>query len=247
MANILISVNNTTLPVQPSKCTFSLKDISTSDSGRAKDTTMNKVRLGQAWTIQLEWAGLTSAQMTALGRLFNPVYLFVNYYDQLTDSYVVGEFYKGDSTSPVYNSTLDIWTNLSFNLIQRKGLVFNTSTNQWITEGTSYTISTTVTNGTSNGSTYGSRLASILIIPNEDYGIPTQVSVNGRTGTSGSVGATWTYNPNNGLLVLENLSANLTISATCPLIQRYIYSVSGSTLEINKAPYATSGGVLRII
>lgn len=131
MANIITQINSTNLPVQPSKCTFSLKDISASDAGRTENTQMQKKRLGQAWTIQLQWNGLTNAQMTSIGRLFNNEYINVTYYDYMEGGYVTQEFYKGDSTSPVYNFTLGRWTNISFNLIQRKGMVFNTTKNEW--------------------------------------------------------------------------------------------------------------------
>ncbi len=131
MAGVIKTVNGTTLSIEPSKCTYSLKDISTSDSGRTEDTEMQKTRLGQAWTIQLEWAGLTNSQMATIGRLFNDVYLTVEYFDYMVGAYVTTEFYKGDSTSPVYNSTKGLWTNISFDLIQRKGRVFNSTTNTW--------------------------------------------------------------------------------------------------------------------
>lgn len=131
MANIIDKIDNTSLTIQPSKCTFSLKDISASDAGRTEDTQMQKKRLGQAWTIQLEWSGLTNTQMATIGRLFNNEYLQVKYWDYMEGDYNTAEFYKGDSTSPVYNTELALWTSISFNLIQRKGRVFNSSTNKW--------------------------------------------------------------------------------------------------------------------
>ena len=129
--NVISTINGTSLTIQPSKCTFSLKDISASDAGRTEDTQMQKKRLGQAWTIQLEWTGLTTSEMATIGRLFNSEYFQVQYWDYMENGYVTTEFYKGDSTSPVYNSQMDIWNNISFNLIQRKGRVFNSSTNKW--------------------------------------------------------------------------------------------------------------------
>lgn len=129
--NVIKTIDGTTLTIQPSKCTFSLKDISASDAGRTEDTQMQKKRLGQAWTIQLEWAGLSTSQMATIGRLFNNEYIQIQYWDYMENGYVTTEFYKGDSTSPVYNSEMDIWSNITFNLIQRKGRVFNPSTNKW--------------------------------------------------------------------------------------------------------------------
>lgn len=131
MTSVILTIDGVALPVEPSKCTFSLKDISTSDSGRTEDTEMQKKRIGQTWTINLEWSGLTNTQARDIARMFNPVYLEVEYFDYMVGDAVTDTFYKGDSDAPLYNATLGIWTSLSFNLIQRKGKVFNTTSNTW--------------------------------------------------------------------------------------------------------------------
>ena len=245
MANIILTVDGQTIPIEPSKCTYSLKDISASDAGRTEDTAMQKKRLGQAWTIQLEWSGLTHTQITALGRLFNNEYLQINYYDYMEQGYVTSEFYKGDSTSPVYNSTMGLWTNLSFNLIQRKARVFDSTHNRWEAEN-SYSISTSVTHGTAVGATRISDLATIIITPDTGYSLPTTITVNGVTGTSGTTGATWTYNATTGIISLSNPANQITISVSCVSQELYDYDVEDNTLFIRKAPYVLSDNTLQI-
>ena len=52
---------------------------------------------------------------------FNPEYIMVEYLDAQEGAYVTAEFYVGNRSAPMYNATLGLWENISFNLVKRKG------------------------------------------------------------------------------------------------------------------------------
>lgn len=83
----------------------------------------------------------------------------------------------------------------------------------------SYTITTSVTNGTYSGSATIDKLgtASVTIIPDSDYDLPSSVTVSGATSS---------YNSTTGVITLSNATGNLTISAVCEA------QVSGITITI---------------
>lgn len=107
----------------PSKYQYSLQDISQSDAGRTEDTVMHKLRLGQACKIQLEWQNIKGDTASEILQAFNAEYIAVKFLDPYFNAYRVSVFYVGDRSAPLYNSRMNIWSNVAFNIIERAGYV----------------------------------------------------------------------------------------------------------------------------
>lgn len=120
MANPIASVDGVAVRC-PSKYQYDLQDVSASDAGRTEAVTMDKKRIGQCVKLELAWNNISTDVASQILRAFNPEYIQVRYLDLMTGGYRTSEFYVGDRTSPMYNATLDIWENLSFNIIERTG------------------------------------------------------------------------------------------------------------------------------
>lgn len=105
----------------PSSFQWKLEDICASDSGRTLDTAMQKRRIGQIVSIDLEWHNITTAQASAILKAFNMEYIDVSYLDPKTGGFRTSTFYVGDRSAPLYNSNMDLWTNVSFTLTERAG------------------------------------------------------------------------------------------------------------------------------
>lgn len=106
----------------PSAYTWKLEDISSSDAGRTEDTKMDKMRIGQVVGLELSWKNLTTEEVSAILRAFNPEYIMVSYLDAMAGTYVESEFYVGNRSAPLYNAAKGLWSNVSFNLIERSGV-----------------------------------------------------------------------------------------------------------------------------
>lgn len=100
---------------------WDLEDISKSDAGRTEDTVMDKGRIGQVVALSLKWSGLTTAEISAILKAFNPEYITVCYLDPMAGEYVTAEFYVGNRSATLYNSAMDIWEGVSFKIIKRSG------------------------------------------------------------------------------------------------------------------------------
>lgn len=105
----------------PASYLYKLEDVSAADSGRTEDTVMFKNRVGQLVGIELSWTYLSTAEASALLNIFNPEYIYVEYLDLKQGTFVTSQFYVGNRSAPYYNATKGLWTNLSFNLIERDG------------------------------------------------------------------------------------------------------------------------------
>lgn len=106
----------------PSHYTYKLEDVSAADSGRTEDTMMHKEKVGQLVGIELSWQNINSDEASALLNAFDPEYIMVEYFDLKRNDYRTSEFYVGNRQAPMYNARLDVWTNLSFNIIERSGV-----------------------------------------------------------------------------------------------------------------------------
>lgn len=105
----------------PASYLYKLEDVSAADSGRTEDTVMYKNRVGQLVGIELSWTYLPTAEASALLNIFDPEYIYVEYLDLKQGAFVTSQFYVGNRSAPYYNATKGLWTNLSFNLIERDG------------------------------------------------------------------------------------------------------------------------------
>lgn len=116
--NPIRGVNGIEVPC-PSNYKQILSDVSKADSGRTEDGKMWKEKIGQLVKIELEWSYLNTAQVSLILSAFDPEYFNVEFLDAKSGTFKTSEFYVGDRTAPLYNSRLDIWEGLTFNIIER--------------------------------------------------------------------------------------------------------------------------------
>ena len=105
----------------PSSYVYKLEDVSASDAGRTEDTMMHKKRVGQVTGIELSWNNITTAEVATILRAFDPEYITVEFLDAKLGGYRKTVFYVGNRSAPMYNATLGLWSNVSFNIIERSG------------------------------------------------------------------------------------------------------------------------------
>jgi len=113
-----IPTEGTEIPC-PSKYQWQIQDVSQSDAGRTEDGTMHKLMIGSAIKLILEWQNLPTNKVTTILQAFATEYFAVRYLDPLRGGYRTSIFYAGDKTSPAYNTQMGLWSNISFNLIER--------------------------------------------------------------------------------------------------------------------------------
>lgn len=106
----------------PSSYQWKLQDISAADAGRTEDTMMDKKRIGQCVKLELGWQNVSIEEAADILKKFNPEYITLCYLNAMTGKFETSEFYVGDRSSPLYNCKLGIWSNISFNCIERSGL-----------------------------------------------------------------------------------------------------------------------------
>lgn len=105
---------------QPSKYQVSEYDVSDENAGRTADGAMQKNLLGKCLKVEMSWNVLNSTQAQTIFSYFTAnQYFSVTLYSPYSAAQVTKEFYVGDRSAPCYNATLDLWTNVAFNIIQR--------------------------------------------------------------------------------------------------------------------------------
>lgn len=119
--NPIRKVDGTDIAAVPSSYVWKLEDVSAPDAGRTEDIVMHKKRVGQVKGIELSWNYLSISTASTILKAFNPEYIMVEYLDAQEGDYVTAEFYVGNRSAPMYNATLGLWENISFNLVKRKG------------------------------------------------------------------------------------------------------------------------------
>lgn len=119
--NPIRSVNGKSIKC-PSGYQWKLQDISDSDAGRTEDTVMDKKRIGQCVKLELSWQNITTAEASDILKKFNPEYITICYLDAMQGNYVTSVFYVGDRSAPLYNCRKGVWSNISFNVIERSGV-----------------------------------------------------------------------------------------------------------------------------
>lgn len=119
--NPIRSVNGKSVKC-PSSYLWKLEDVSASDAGRTEDTVMHKKRIGQLVGIELSWQNIPTNEVSDILKAFNPEYITVCYLDAMQGKYVTSEFYVGNRSAPLYNTSKGLWSNVSFNLVERSGV-----------------------------------------------------------------------------------------------------------------------------
>lgn len=107
----------------PTKFEWGLEDISAVGAGRTEDMVMQKMRIGQARRVDLEWTQVSLADAAAILTAFNPEYVSVVCLDAMAGGYVTITFYTGDRKGVLFNSTTGVWESISFPIIQRAGAI----------------------------------------------------------------------------------------------------------------------------
>lgn len=103
----------------PSSYQYGLQDVSMADSGRTEDALMHKNRIAQKVKLTLSWQNIPIEDCSQILNLFDKEYIDVCYLDPKAGGYVTKRFYVGDRTAPMYNNTLHLWNNVSFNIIEQ--------------------------------------------------------------------------------------------------------------------------------
>ncbi len=106
----------------PSSYQYKLEDVSASDAGRTEDTVMHKKKIGQTVGIELSWQNIPTSVCSAILKAFNPEYITVCYLDAKAGDYVTSQFYVGNRSAPLYSAKTGLWSNVSFNIIERSGV-----------------------------------------------------------------------------------------------------------------------------
>ena len=116
--NPIRSVNGATVPC-PSSYQWKLSDVSDPDAGRTEDALMHKMLIAQKVHLELAWQNVPTSVASAVLNAFNHEYFTVTYLDPMANAYLTKTFYVGDRSVPAYNTLLGIWSNVSFNIIER--------------------------------------------------------------------------------------------------------------------------------
>lgn len=116
--NPIRTVDGVAIPC-PSSYQWGLSDVSAPKAGRTEAVTMDKMRIGQVRKLELSWQNISIGDASIVLKAFNPEYIFVEYLDAMEGKFVTSEFYVGDRTTPLYNCRLGVWSNVSFNIVER--------------------------------------------------------------------------------------------------------------------------------
>ena len=116
----IVTVNGNALAVQPATMEVELESISASDAGRTADTKMHKKTLREIVAVSLSWSNLNTANTSSiLNEFMRNEYFPVRYLDPYAGGYVTKTFYLGNRTVPMYNAEIDVWSNISFKIVER--------------------------------------------------------------------------------------------------------------------------------
>lgn len=116
--NPLKSVGGKTVKC-PSQYKWEQIDVSASDAGRTEDGLMHKKKIRTVDGITLEWAYPTTTELKVILAAFSAEYISITYLSPTAGDFVTKTFYVGDRSSPMYNSTLNRWENVSFKIVER--------------------------------------------------------------------------------------------------------------------------------
>lgn len=104
----------------------------------------------------------------------------------------------------------------------------------------SFNITMSGTNGTSSGSTlafYGNHQVSRTIVANTNFGLPTDISVNGMFGIHGTYGCTWSYNDRTGVVNISYATGDVEISFVCRRIGYTVTFVSNQATTFSQSTF----------
>ena len=108
----------------PSEMTWSLQDVSSSDTGRTEDGLMHNYVVAKKRKLQLVWWNLLQDEVPPILQAVNNTYMEVTYFDALAGETQTRTMYCGDRTAPVQwwcDDTNEgrIYGTVQFDLIER--------------------------------------------------------------------------------------------------------------------------------
>ena len=218
VSNNTVTINGTTITATPSANTaqytyaFSNWSNTSGTITAARTITANFTRTTRTYNVT---GSITNGSLTVPGQIAYGGSLDVTlvptsghgYPESSSDITVSG------ATISAYNNTTGV-----ISLSSATGAVTVTATCPAL--GNTYSISTTVTNGTYSGDatiTDNGGVASVTIAPTGDYKLPASVSVSG---------ASHTYNAETGVISLSGATGNVTISAAMVALTEYSITVN---------------------
>ena len=152
-----------------------------------------------------------------------------------------------DSTHKLSSDLVDDTNNTNkFVRVGSNGQILGTDNNQliWIDEMTNADIdlaisaeliTTTVTNGTATGDSVIAGTATVTIVPNEGYALPSSVTV---------VGATSSYDDSTGIISLSSATGEVSITAACVAVYSITASVTNGSYSGATQISTTASGTL---
>ena len=123
--NPIKKINGVDVSKIPSSWAQSENDVSAPNAGRDEAGFMHKQKLGASSKYEMEFSNVRSSVVHDLTNLVKSTeYLTVEVADIVdgdpANNYIVTKVvYVGDRTMGLYNSSLDVWSSLTFNLIER--------------------------------------------------------------------------------------------------------------------------------
>ena len=116
---LIINING--VDFKPSVMEIGIQDVSAADAGRTQQGVMQKMRIAEKTTINLEWWEPSRALTSQILWAVHPEYFNVTYYDPKTMAVVTKVMYVGDRTAPVrmWGDDRAFYSRVSFNLIER--------------------------------------------------------------------------------------------------------------------------------
>ena len=163
----------------------------------------------------------------AVGESFNPTGMVVTATLKGNDS---GNIITRNVTNYTYNPTVltVVGTNTITITYTLNGVTKTTTLEVTVASLTTYSITTNITNGTSTGDSIiaESGTATVVLSPDSNYKLPSSITV---------VGASYSYNNLTGSISLSNPTQNVSITATCELVETV-------SVELEIGAFTGSGG-----
>lgn len=97
---------------------WSKEDIHDEDAGRPLSGDMVVKRKGRVVKIGLEWRSVTYAEGSKALSAFKSEYSKVEFLDAEAGGYITRVFYTGGRKAAQYNDNQQVWSSISFNIIQ---------------------------------------------------------------------------------------------------------------------------------
>lgn len=119
----MVTLNGVSV-IDPSKLSWGLSDISSSDAGRDEQTKMHKMRLGQKRKYELAWNMISPADASQILKAINEKEEFeCTLHDAMDNEMQTRTYYVGDRSAPMQQWMPDrvdgkLFTSLSFSLIE---------------------------------------------------------------------------------------------------------------------------------